>query len=303
MHVRAAGDQGAAVAHRDRLFELQRAGADGGLRRQVARGAAGEGGKPEQGGIALGVQRRHRGLALVAQGGDPNEIEPFGLPGIHAVAGHAHGFVEQGHRLLRNLDLPCGGCGIGISAHRVGDYLDTHGVQVVSGGAQIATGGFQAAAHPAEQIDFVVEVDAAIDAPVTARFARQGFEGGDLLIDRGAADGGLRIERRPRAAKLGLGAFQMRHRNPNIGICGQRIGHQPIEHRVVIQAPPAIFDGGSGGDLPESGGDERRVSCCLRADEIRTDRAGGKARGGDKQNGEAPAKVMSGHGSIPHSAG
>jgi hypothetical protein len=72
-----------------------------------------------------------------------------------------------------------------------------------------------------------------------------------------AADPDLRRPLGADFAKPGARAGEPRHRDSQIGVRRERIGDQPLEHRILVEQPPILLDRGRGVDRGRTGRDER----------------------------------------------
>ena len=200
--------------------------------------AAGKRRQTEERAVPVGDERRYERGLLIAQDRDADHIQPVGSPGFEPGVGDADTVVEQVHRLPGNGDPFGRACGIDIGAHRVCHDCDPDRIGISRRGADIAFRRFDAALHPAEQIDLIGHVQPSLDDPVFAVDAGKRADRGLATVCRVGAERRLRQLVRPRTAQLSAGALQPGDGDADIGIGGERVLDQRGQHRIVIEPPP-----------------------------------------------------------------
>ena len=168
---------------------------------------------------------------------------------------------------------------IGIGARRLGgdDHADRVGIRL--GRADIAARCLGAAAEATEQVGLVADAKPGIDLPVLARRAGQALGRGQAPVIGAGAQAGLGQLVGPGAAQHRAGLLDPRHGDADIGVGGQRVGNEAVEHRIIVEPPPVALDGRGG--HRRIGRDEGagRGLGRRRRDIVRTGGTGGERQG------------------------
>ena len=85
--------------------------------------------------------------------------------------GQREGLLEQGNDLLSNRDPLCRGDLVRIGPNGVGHDYDAGCIGIRRRGADVAAGGLDPAADPAEQVNFVSDIELDTDLDIVALFA------------------------------------------------------------------------------------------------------------------------------------
>ena len=173
-------------------------------------------------------------LSLVAKRGDARRVETGRLADLDLLLGEFERAAEKFDDMLCNGEALGRARGIGIGTRGIGDDRHANRVGVRLGCRDVAAAGLDAAADAAEQVDLVGDLKPGVEAGRcvgVAGIAAAGCAGADTALGE-AVD--LYLTER------GTGAGEAGDRCPDIGVVSQRVGDQPVEHRVIVEPPPIV---------------------------------------------------------------
>ncbi|CUI60583.1 Uncharacterised protein [Achromobacter xylosoxidans] len=142
--------------------------------------------------------------------------------------------------MLGRGQLHAGRAQVGVGAGGFGRHRDAGGVVGGLGRLGVGAGRFHGAPDLAEQVHLVRHAGAGRVRPAIGRVdaRRHLLQAGDVAEGgRGVhAQAGLLL--RLGLAHGGLGAFEVGAGHAQVGVGGQGLFHQAVQHRVVVQPPP-----------------------------------------------------------------
>jgi hypothetical protein len=216
-----------------------RAAPAGGARRPPP--AAGERGEAEQRAVALGPQRRQGGALLLGKGGDAGDVETGAPARLRDPDLKRPGAFDQGEAALGDLKPLRRRRGIGIGPGRLSrdDHADRVPRRLL--GREVSAAGLDRAGHPAEQIGFVGYAKTPIEAPAVPVRAGGHLGFGRPRIGRAGADPHFGQAAGPGFAQDRADARDIGHGNTQVRIVLEGILDQLIEHRILVEPPPAVL--------------------------------------------------------------
>ena len=176
-------------------------------------------------------------LSLVAQRGDARRVEPRRLADLDLLLRKVERPVEQLDDVLGDRQPLGGARGVGIGARRIGHDRDADRVGIRLGRRDVAATRLDAAADAAEQVDLVGDVETGIEAGGRVR-----LRPGSRPRVAAGADAALRQTVDLHLAERGACRGEAGDRGPDVGVVRERVGDQPVEHRVVVEPPPVARD-------------------------------------------------------------